>query len=119
METIRKLQDEFDRAELTADAETLRRLIADDFRSIGPKGFVLDKDEWIDRHRHFTYHALDTSDVEIRVYDKAAIVRNVQRNDASYRDNRVQLAVRVSQTWVQTADGWRLAGIQFSPLAED
>ena len=117
MEAIRKLQEEFDRAELEADADALDRLLADDFRSIGPKGFVLDKDEWIDRHRHFIYHALDTSDVEIRVYDKAAIVRNVQRNDASYRDNRVQLAVRVSQTWVQTADGW-LAGIQFSPLAE-
>ena len=26
------------------------------------------------------------------------------------------VAVRVSQTWVELPDGWRLAGIQFSSL---
>ena len=51
--TIRALQNEFDTAELNADTETLQRLIADDFLSIGQKGFVLDKQEWIDRHGHF------------------------------------------------------------------
>lgn len=50
----RALQDEFDRAGLNADAETLERLLADDFLSIGPRGFTLDKREWIERHTHFT-----------------------------------------------------------------
>jgi hypothetical protein len=118
MEEIRKLQEEFDRAELDADADALDRLLADDFRSIGPKGFVLDKAQWIGRHERFKYHRLDTSDMEIRSYPRAAIVRNIQRNDATHGDDHVQLAVRVSQTWVQLDDGWRLAGIQFSPLAE-
>jgi hypothetical protein len=56
--------------------------------------------------------------MDIRLYDKTAIVRNVRRNRATYQDQHVELAVRVSQVWVERQDGWRLAGIQFSPLAE-
>ena len=115
---ILRLQDEFDRAELRADADALRRLIADDFLSIGPRGFVLTKDEWIGRHVHFRYHELETSEHDVRTYGDTAIVRTVQRNKATYGDQHVELAVRVGQVWVRQ-EGWRLAAIQFSPLAEE
>src|SRR2546423_2379015 len=85
-DAVRAAQNEFDSAELTADAETLQRLIAEDFLSIGPRGFVLDKQEWIDRHVHFTYHALDVSDMDVRLYGDTAIVRTIQRNKATYKD---------------------------------
>jgi hypothetical protein len=116
-DTIRSLQDEFDQAELHADTETLQRLLTDDFLSIGPKGFVLDKQEWIERHVHFTYDTLDISDMDIRVYDNTAIVRNILTNTASYNDEHVELTLRVGQVWVQQGNEWRLAAIQFSPLA--
>ncbi|MEO8179205.1 MAG: nuclear transport factor 2 family protein [Deltaproteobacteria bacterium] len=115
---ILKLQTEFDRAELTADLDTLRRLLADDFLSIGPKGFVLDKNAWIGRHAQFKYHSLDSSEVDVRAYGSAAIVRNVQRNRASYQGHEQEHAVRVSQVWVRLDNDWKLAGIQFSPLAQ-
>lgn len=117
-DTIRALQDEFDRAELQADRETLRRLLADDFLSIGPRGFVLDKQAWVDRHDLFKYEELETSEVDVRLYDSAAVVRTVQRNKATYKDHPVEVAVRVSQVWVEQEGEWRLAGIQSSPLAE-
>lgn len=118
-DTIRQLQDEFDGAELTADLATLRGLIADDFLSIGPKGFVLTKQEWIDRHVHFTYHALDTTEMDVRLYGgHTAVVRNVQRNRATYAGEEMELAVRVGQVWVHEQDRWQLVAIQFSPLAK-
>ena len=95
---------------------TLQRLLADDFLSIGPRGFILDKKEWINPHVHFKYHKLETSDMDIRLYDKSAIVRDIQRNKASYKDEPVELAVRVSQVWVDQQKEWRLAAIQFCPL---
>jgi ketosteroid isomerase-like protein len=115
---IEQAQNRFDAAELAGDTETLENLLTDDFQSIGPKGFVLTKPEWIGRHVHFTYHALDVSEVDVRVYGDAAIVRNIQRNRATYNGNETAIAVRVSQTWVRQGDAWRLAGIQFSPLAD-
>ncbi len=117
-DTIRDLQNEFDRAELAGDRETLERLIAPDFQSIGPKGFVLTKEQWIGRHGKFRYHQLDTSELDIQVYDRTAIVRDLQRNRATHGDDEVALAVRVSQVWVDQQGEWRLAAIQFSPLAE-
>jgi len=118
-DTIRKLQQEFDQAELRADREKLRQLLADDFLSIGPKGFVLDKEAWIVRHDQFKYVALDASEVDVRVYDSAAIVRCVQRNRATYKNEEVVLSVRVSHMWVNVQGQWHVAGSQFSPLAQE
>jgi hypothetical protein len=117
-DTIRQVQAEFDRAELYDDRETLRRLIADDFLSIGPRGFILNKDQWINRHNQFSYQALDTSEMDVRLHDGTAIVRNVQKNRATYDNHPVELTVRVSQVWVNQQGEWRLAAIQFSPMAE-
>jgi hypothetical protein len=118
MDELIAAQHRFDEAELHADRDALEELIADDFRSIGPKGFVMDKRQWIERHDLFRYHELDTSDMEVSRYGDAAIVRDVQTNHASYGDQEVRLRVRVSQTWVKSdGDRWQLAGIQFSPMA--
>jgi ketosteroid isomerase-like protein len=119
MDDVREVQNRFDQAERTADLDTLRELIAEDFLSIGPRGFVLDKPQWMDRHRQFTYHALETSDMDVRGYGDTAVVRDVQRNRATWKDQQVQVATRVSQVWVRRGDRWQLVAIQFSPLAED
>jgi hypothetical protein len=80
--TIREIQERFDRAELHDDRDTLGELIDQEFLSIGPKGFLLDRQQWIDRHEFFTYHKLDVSEVDIRHFADTAIVRAVQRNQA-------------------------------------
>jgi hypothetical protein len=116
---ILNVQREFDQAELHGDREALARLLADDFASIGPKGFVLDKAAWIGRHAQFQYESLETSDVDVRLYAGAAIVRNVQQNRATFQGKEIALGTRVSQTWVRVQGQWRLAGIQFSPLARE
>lgn len=118
MDDVRAVQDRFDHAELAGDRETLRELIADDFLSIGPRGFVLDKDQWIDRHDEFTYRQLETSEMDVRHYGDTAVVRDIQRNRATYRDQHVAVNTRVTQVWVRHDSRWRLVAIQFSPLAE-
>jgi hypothetical protein len=118
-EIILDLQHKFDLAELHGDKEALKDLLSDDFISIGPKGFLLDKSNWIGRHDQFKYGKLETSDTDIHLYDKAAIIRNIQRNEASYKNEPVKVAVRVSQLWVSQNNQWKLAGIQFSPLPEN
>ena len=109
--TIREIQERFDRAELHDDRETLSELIDQEFLSIGPKGFLLDKQQWIDRPELFTYHELDVSEVDIRLFADTAIVRAVQRNRSTSHGHDVHVSTR-SATSGSAAGAWRLAGIQ-------
>jgi hypothetical protein len=115
-DNILELQQAFDDAELGGDASRLDALLADDFLSIGEQGYQLGKREWIDRHRDFRYLSIETSEVDVRHYDKTAIVRCAQRCRATWRGEEMALAVRLSQVWIQQPGGWRLAAIQFSTL---
>lgn len=113
---IHGLQRAFDEAELRADTDALNALLADDFRSIGEQGYVLDKAQWVGKFTEFAYTSLASSEVEVCFYGHAAIVRCVQRSRSAWRGQEMALAVRASQTWVKLPEGWRLAGIQFSSL---
>jgi hypothetical protein len=116
---IRSLQAEFDRAELDGDTAKLRQLIADDFQSIGPRGYLLDKEAWIGRHTQFRYLALETSDVDVRLYGGAAVVREVQKIRARFRGEEMEHTMRVGHVWVRQDEAWRLAAIQFSPFTPE
>ena len=72
---ILDLQRAFDEAELNADVARLGELLAEDFLSIGEQGFVLGKREWIGRHGEFRYVSIETSEVDVRRYGEAAVVR--------------------------------------------
>lgn len=114
---VHRLRPAFDEAESRGDTNSLNALLADDLRSIGEQGYVLDKTQWLGKFSEFSYASLESSDVEVSVYDHAAIIRCVQRSHSTWRGKQMALTVRVSPTWVELAEGWRLAGIQFSSLA--
>lgn len=115
---IRRLQRAFDEAESRGDTESLRALLADDFRSIGEQGYVLDKARWLGKFADFSYTSLESSDVDVSFYGHAAIVRCVQRSHSTWRGQEMALTVRVGQTWIELPEGWRLAGIQFSSIGD-
>jgi hypothetical protein len=117
-EQVRDVQNEFDKAELHADTKKLDQVLTDDFLSIGPRGFVLNKEQWINRHKQFRYEQLDTSEMNIRLYGDTAIVTDTQKNKATFNNEPVSLSVRVSQVWILENSQWKLASIQFSPMAE-
>ena len=108
---IDRLRSGFDAAERPA---ALGRLLADDFRSIGEQGFVLDEEQWIGKFADFAYTSLDSTDVEVRSSGHTAVVRCVQRSNSTWRGQEVTPTVRAGQTWVRLPEGWRLAALQFS-----
>ena len=113
---IRDLQRAFDEAEVNSDIEALNTLLADDFRSIGEQGYVLDKQQWLGKFADFHYTRLESSEVDVCLYGATAIVRCVQRCQSTWRDAEMSLTGRVGQVWVQLTEGWKLAGIQFSSI---
>jgi hypothetical protein len=116
MDDILAAQHAFDAAELGADTARLESLLTDDFRSIGERGYVLDKGQWIARHGDFRYVSVDISETDVSRYAGAAIVRCVHRSQAVWRGTPMEVSTRAGHVWIRQADGWRLASVQFSTL---
>ncbi|WIM92555.1 hypothetical protein ACTOB_004499 [Actinoplanes oblitus] len=49
---------------------------------------------------------------------RSLLADDFQRSRSAWQGQPMELTVRASQTWVRHGGDWRLAGLQFSPLAE-
>src|SRR6266487_4636921 len=86
---VRELAQRWADAERHADAGALDELLVDDFRAVGPLGFVLTKQQWLDRYRasglentSFTF-----DEVEVRGYGETAIAIGKQTQTGSLQDH--------------------------------
>jgi ketosteroid isomerase-like protein len=104
-------------AELAADVETLDALATDDFHLVGPFGFVLDKQQWLDRYRYgdFTTTTLTWHDVDVREYGDSAVTIGTQTQEAAYRGSPSNGDFRITHVFVRDGDRWKIAGMQLSP----
>ena len=107
-------------AELHGDVDALDDFLTDDFFAVGPLGFIVDKQRWLDRYRSGVLDntAIRWDDVETRVHGDAAIVIGRWDQESSHQGNAVNGAFRVTQTFVHENGRWRLAGVQLSPIAQ-
>ena len=74
-QAVREQDEQRIHAQIAADAIALRRIYADDFIGIGPTGVVRNKEQVIaDFTSHeLKYQSITTSDVRVRIYEKAAV----------------------------------------------
>jgi len=47
---VQKLGQAWATAELRGDGTSLREVLAEDFVGVGPRGFMLTKEQWLSRH---------------------------------------------------------------------
>lgn len=118
-DTIRDLGATWVDAELAADVRTLDALATDDFHLVGPFGFVLDKEQWLDRYRSgdFATTALTWHDVEAREYGDSVVTIGTQSQEAAYRGSPSNGDYRITHVFVRAGAGWKIAGMQLSPTS--
>jgi ketosteroid isomerase-like protein len=106
-------------AEVRADVTGLDAMAVADFTLVGPLGFVLDKQQWLDRYRSgdLVTTSLTWDEVVVREYGDAAIAVGRHTQRAAYRGTPMDGAFRATHVLVRSGDGWLLAGIHLSPIA--
>jgi hypothetical protein len=106
-------------AEVRGDRAKLDTLLTDQFVGVGPRGFLLTKPEWLDRHASgdLKYRSIDVTEIEVHPYGDAALVTSLQSQDGSYQSHDIRGTFRTSQMMVRDDGHWRLASIQYSPIA--
>ncbi len=115
-EEIRELGERWAAAEVAGDTKTLGSILTDDFHLVGPFGFVLDREQWLDRYRSgdFRTTALRWHDVDVRDYGDAAIAIGTQSQQAAYKDTPNNGDFRISHVLVRRDGRWAIAGMQLS-----
>ncbi len=120
IEQVRELGRRWAAAEQQNDATALDALLADDFRAVGPRGFVLDKQQWLDRYRSgaFVTRSLTLDEVEVRIHGPAAIAVGRELQQAEYQGHPANGQFRVTQIAIRDGERWVLAGLHLSPIAD-
>jgi ketosteroid isomerase-like protein len=123
---LQKLVEDWAAAELRGDTTFLGSALADDFIGIGPRGFMLTKDQWLERHEtgSLRYESFGLDEVEVRPYwapygDAAVTVcrqtaEGVYENENGRYDIHEQF--RATLVFVRQQGRWMLAGLQLSPI---
>ncbi|AXK36436.1 nuclear transport factor 2 family protein [Streptomyces armeniacus] len=119
-EELREFGRRWAEAERRGDAAALDRLLTEDFHGVGPRGFVIGRDEWLERYSDdwLIHDSFDWRPVQVRRYGDAAVANGVQSQQSTYDGRDVDGHFRVTQLLVHDAYGWRLACIHLSPIAE-
>jgi hypothetical protein len=118
LEQLADLDRTLTRAEIDGDTATLDALATDDFTLVGPVGFVLDKNQWLERYRGggLRTTALTFEDAVTRVYSDAAIRVGRHVQEAQFQGRPVNGEFRATHIAVRQGDRWRLAGIHLSAI---
>jgi hypothetical protein len=114
MNTLEDLLRAWSDAEAGGDAAALDALLAADFRGDGPLGFVLDKDQWLDRYRRgdLTVDSFVWMANDVRVINQTAVAIGIQSQVARYCGQDCSGAFVCTLVAVRRQARWRIVNVQ-------
>jgi hypothetical protein len=117
---VQRLLERLTQAERAGDIAALDGLTAGDFTLVGPLGFVLTKEQWLDRYRSgaLTTEALSWQPDTVRRHNDTAIVIGTQDQHARYQGHPVHGRFRATHVLLHLDARWRLASTHLSPIGE-
>jgi ketosteroid isomerase-like protein len=114
---ILDLVDRWAAAEQGNDAGQLDGLLADDFVGVGPLGFVLTRQQWLERFGNgLENRAFRVEEPQVHEHGSAAVVIGVDAQKTSFRGADNSGRFRLTLVAVRPADRWQVAGVHIGPL---
>ena len=119
-QSLKQLAEEWIAAELSGDPDFLERTLSSDFIGIGPRGFMLTKQEWLGRIKsgNLKYESLEWDETKVRLYGSAAIVTGRAKQKVKYQEQIMEAELRTTLFFVEQQGNWQLGSLQFSPIAD-
>ena len=123
VERLERLVENWATAELRGDTDALGRILAKDFRGVGPRGFVLTRDQWLFRHAsgNLAYTDFEWDEATVRVHGDTAVMVGRQMAGAVYQDGEIRHEIRdqfrATLIFVEEQGRWLLLGLHLSPIA--
>jgi uncharacterized protein (TIGR02246 family) len=117
-QAIKQVDSECIQAQIHADAAALDRIYADDFIGIGPSGTVRTKPQVLAdfTSHHLTFQSITTNEVQVRVYENAAVETGVSTMIGQDKGKTVPRDNRFTRVWVKQQGRWRLVANHYSLL---
>jgi hypothetical protein len=109
------------RSLIAQDTAALKLLVDPDCRIVGPKGFMIDPDEWIGVHTSgvFEQVSLELLQSEVVAHGETAVRTEIQRSECRFHGETIKGLFRVMSIWLARDGDWRLAGVQYTALAAE
>ena len=106
-------------AERNGDTTALASLLTDDFLGVGPLGFVLAKEAWLERYATggLKYDSFELEDVQVREHGSAAVVTARLNQHGTVQGHPTPAAAQATLMVVDEPQGKQLAGISLSFVA--
>jgi hypothetical protein len=118
---ISKILERFAEAQIASDLDTLSELLTDEFKLVGPLGFVVPKQQWLEQFAvgALQIESLDWDEVEIRTYAYAGLAIAIGKltQAATYAQNRADGQFRVTVVVIGHGVRWHVAGAHYSAIA--
>jgi ketosteroid isomerase-like protein len=116
---VQELGQKWAAAELRGDTATLDHMLVDDFVGIGPRGFMLTKEQWLARYTSggLRQDSFTWDEVRVRVYGDAAVATGRQTQQGTFQGHDIAGQFRVTQVFVRQDGRWLLAALHLSPVA--
>lgn len=111
--------DEWQQAELAGDSAAIGERLSGDFLGVGPLGFMLPRQAWLQRFDHgLHYDEFELTESQVRRYGDTAVVVGQQTQAGSFGGNPLPFpVVRTSLLLERTSGSWKLAGAHMSFIA--
>jgi hypothetical protein len=118
---IKDLLTRFAEAQRLSDVDELSGLLTDDFKLVGPLGFVVPKQEWLEQLRtgRLQIQSLEWDEIDIRTHAYAHFAIAIGRvtQAATYALKPADGQFRVTAIAIGHGTSWHLAGAHYSPIA--
>ena len=117
---MKTLGQEWADAERRGDTASLAGILADDFVGIGPRGFMLTKEQWLARYQSGDLRnaSFIVDEVQVRIYGDAAVATGRQTQQGAFQGHDIAGQFRVTQVFVKQQGRWLVAALHLSPIAQ-